>query len=60
MKIEYNGKQYVIKYVGNQMHITANKQDLFAGYGLGNMNQGFKLVEEVHIPAPIEEDEPNT
>jgi len=59
MKIEYNGKQYVIKYVGNQMHITVNKEKIFAGYGLGNMNQGFKLVGEVHIPAP-EDNEPSS
>ena len=52
MKIEYGGKVYPIITCQNKMMIEVGKQKLFAGFGEGNMNQGFKLVEEVPERAP--------
>ena len=60
MEIESKGKQYKIKQVLNKMFITVAKEDIFAGYGVGNMKAGFKLAAEVQEVAPIEDAQPDS
>ena len=52
-KIEYEGKAYVFTQdrLTAKLFITVDKKKVFAGYGEGNMNKGFKLVEDVK-PSP--------
>jgi hypothetical protein len=52
MKIEHNGKLYDIERKPDGRLFAGKK---FAGFGPGNMNKGFKIVEEVQEDAPIEE-----
>ena len=52
MKIEHNGKVYEAERKKDGRLFAGKK---FAGYGKGNMNNGFKIVEEVQEHAPIEE-----
>jgi hypothetical protein len=61
MNIEYNGKIYPIVIETETGRWMAGKH--FAGFGPGNMNQGFELVADVPEVAPKEdqkEDAPKT
>ena len=49
MKVKYQDKTYDIIQKSNKMFIKVGKKEIFAGYGEGNMNYGFKLV---HNDAP--------
>ena len=50
MQIEYKGKRYPITRDPNTGQLFAGKK--FAGYGEGNMNRGFRLVDAVPEVAP--------
>ena len=47
MAIRYGSKQYDIINRGNKIFIKVGKKEVFAGYGVGNMNSGFKIEEKV-------------
>ena len=57
MNIKYNGKVYKANRENDaRLMITVGKVKVFAGFGEGNMNNGFKLVEEVQETAPVKDD----
>ena len=45
MKILYKGKAYTPFVRDGKLFILVGKKELFAGYGEGNMNMGFEIVE---------------
>lgn len=54
MKIEHKGKVHDAVRDPQTGRLMIGK--LFAGFGEGNMNKGFKIVQEVHKDAPVDKD----